>query len=322
MKNVFFAAVLFAVVLSGCNERLADIPVVSGESVELTLSVPSASTKIAGNPSSENAVGNLQIMVFNSQGMLEAYKRADGDEITLTCTSGEKRIAAFVNAGLLEPVGNESGLAGLVSDLADNGQGRLVMSGDTSVVLDASCRIQLEVSRMAARICIGKIENAMALSQHKTMKFEVKSVYLVNVPGDNAFFGTALPTKWYNMSGAQAGAPSFLKDEVKGATVSYGGSYDGKHYFYSYPNDVSADSSSEIWCPRKTRLVVEVALDDVIYYYPVTLAKVERNTVYSYELRITRPGSVSPDIPVDDSVVGVSVVVKEWKELPVIHENI
>lgn len=322
MKFRFVIAAVAAAALSGCSEKNSDSPVLADGNVELTLSVPCTATKVSGVPSSEDAIKDLQVLVFNSKGMLETYKHGNGNTMSLTCTAGEKRIAAFVNAGQQNSVGYERELPQLVSDLADNGPGGLVMAGDTSVVLTASGSLNLEVRRMAARIGISKIENAMVLPQHKAMKFEVKSLYLVNVPGDRAFFGVSEPSRWYNCSAPQAGSPSFLRDDVNGGIVAAGNAYEGKHYFYCYPNDVAEDSSAAEWCPRKTRLVAEVALDDVTYYYPVTLDNVARNTSYSYELRITRPGSSSPDIPVDDAAVGITVVVKGWSELPPVHEQI
>lgn len=322
MKFRFVIAVVAAAALSGCSEKNSDSPVLADGNVELTLSVPCTATKVSGVPSSEDAIKDLQVLVFNSKGMLETYKHGNGNIMSLTCTAGEKRIAVFVNAGQQNSVGYERELPQLASDLTDNGPGRLVMAGDTSVVLTASGSLNLEVRRMAARIGISKIENAMVLPQHKAMKFEVKSLYLVNVPGDRAFFGVSETSRWYNCSAPQVGSPSFLRDDVTGGVVAAGKAYEGKHYFYCYPNDVTEDSSAAEWCPRKTRLVAEVALDDVTYYYPVTLDNVARNTSYSYELRITRPGSSSPDIPVDDAAVGITVVVKGWSELPPVHEQI
>ncbi len=191
MKFRFMIAAVVAAALSGCSEKNSDSPVLADGNVELTLSVPCTATKVSGVPSSEDAIKDLQVLVFNSKGMLETYKHGNGNTMSLTCTAGEKRIAAFVNAGQQNSVGYERELPQLVSDLADNGPGRLVMAGDTSVVLTASGSLNLEVKRMAARIGISKIENAMVLPQHKGMKFEVKSVYMVNVPGDRAFFGAS-----------------------------------------------------------------------------------------------------------------------------------
>ncbi len=138
MKFRFVIAAVTVAALSGCSEKKSDAPILADGNVELFLSVPGTATKVSGVPSSEDAIKDLQVLVFNSKGMLETYKHSNGNSISLTCTAGEKRIAAFVNAGQQSSVGYERELPQLVSDLADNGPGGLVMAGDTSVVLTTS----------------------------------------------------------------------------------------------------------------------------------------------------------------------------------------
>ncbi len=308
--------------LAGCSGKAAEIAELQEEEVVLTVTVPCLTTKTSGVPSGEDAVNDLQILVFDSKGKLETYKHGTGNSLSMTCTSGEKRVAAFVNAGSMTSVGSVSELASAVTDLADNASGGLVMSGETSVALTASSNVSIRVKRMAARVRISKIENAMELEQHRNMSFQVKAVYMVNVAGNKAFFSDSGPDVWYNRAGHESGAPAFLYDSVTAATVGAGSSYTGSHYFYCYPNHTAADVSGGTWCARKTRLVVEVALDGTVYYYPVTLDDVESNTVYSYELKITRPGSLSPDKPVEGAAAGITVKVEDWVELPSVLETI
>lgn len=324
MRNeiLTIAAFAYLAVLAGCSDRTSGTGIQPDGGVKFTVTIPDVITKTAGVPSGENAINDLQILVFDSKGRLETYKRGSGNTMSMTCTTGEKRIAAFVNSPGQTSVLRENELASLVTDLADNSTGGLVMAGETSVVLSASCNVNINVSRMAARVRISKIENAMALAQHRKMQFEVKAVYLVNVAGDKAFFSDSEPAVWYNKSSHDAGAPAFLYDSVQSGKVAAGGAYTGSHYFYCYPNHTATDTSDKTWCARKTRLVVEVALDGEIYYYPITLNAVEGNTTYSYELKITRPGSMSPDMPVEDAVVEVTVKVENWVDLPSVIETI
>lgn len=308
--------------LAGCREKSAEIVELRKEDVMLTVTVPGIVTKTSGLPVGEDAINDLQILVFDSRGKLETYKHGTGNSLSMTCTSGEKRVAAFVNSGSQTSVGSVSELNSAVTDLADNAAGGLVMVGETSVVLTASSNVSIRVKRVAARVGISKIENAMELEQHRNMSFEVKAVYMVNVAGSKAFFSDSEPNVWYNKSGFESGAPAFLHDSVPTKNVAAGSSYTDPHYFYCYPNHTATDVSGGSWCARKTRLVVEVALDGTTYYYPVTLDDVESNTVYSYELKITRPGSSSPDMPVEGAVAGITVKVEDWVELPSVIETI
>lgn len=324
MKNelLVMAVLASSAVLAGCSDNNAEAAFVTEDNVALTVTISDALTRISGVPSGEDSVSDLQILVFDSKGTLETYKHGTGNSISLTCTSGEKHIAAFVNYGRQVSVGNIGGLTAVTTDLADNQTGNLVMAGEKSVVLTASGNVDVSVKRVAARIGISRIENAMMLDQHRKMSFEVKAVYLVNVAGDKMFFSESEPGSWYNKTTVEEGTPSFLYDAVEDGLVASGNAYTGAHYFYSYPNHTEHDVSGGEWCARKTRLVVEASLDGTTYYYPLTLDDVESNTAYSYELKITRPGSLSPDVPVDDAVAGVTVKVEDWVELPSVFETI
>lgn len=324
MKHEILIMAAFASVagLAGCSERAAETAERQEEEVMLTVTVPCMLTKTSGAPSGEDAVNDLQILVFDSKGKLETYKHGKGNSLSMTCTSGEKRIAAFVNSGSLTSVGSTVDLASAVTDLEDNASGGLVMSGETSVVLTASSNVSINVKRVAARVGISKIENAMELEQHRNMSFEIKAVYMINVAGRKAFFSYSEPDLWYNKEAYESGSPAFLYDSVGARKVVAGSAYTGSHYFYCYPNHTGTDVSGGAWCARKTRLVVEVALDGTTYYYPVTLDDVESNTVYSYELKITRPGSQSPDEPVEGTAAGITVRVENWVELPSVLETI
>ena len=89
--------------------------------------------------------------------------------------------------------------------------------------------------------------------------------------------------------------------------ITSGGNYSAGHFFYCYPNSTTT----------KTRLVVETQIGGYTYYYPVTLDSVTPNTAYTYNLTITRLGSDSPNEPVADGAVSVTLTVKDWTECEV-----
>jgi hypothetical protein len=89
---------------------------------------------------------------------------------------------------------------------------------------------------------------------------------------------------------------------VASGVIAAGSSYTNEHYFYCYPNLTDT----------KTRLVVEAVVGGYTYYYPVTLDAVDANTSYDYNLTITRLGSDSPDVPVEEGTVTFTVTVKDW----------
>ena len=57
-------------------------------------------------------------------------------------------------------------------------------------------------------------------------------------------------------------------------------------------------------------------------YYPISLPEVKQNTVYEVTLKITRPGSDSPDVPVSGHAVEFKIEVQDWITGGVIEEVI
>ena len=77
---------------------------------------------------------------------------------------------------------------------------------------------------------------------------------------------------------------------------------------YCYPNDVPEESSGSPF----TRLVIQGEMDGQTYYYPVPINRpgygyaagkqgLCRNVNYVMDIHISRPGSLSPDIDIQDS---------------------
>lgn len=306
-KRLYWAVLLAAAGLVGCNEKTVDLStdeISTGEKIQLTVKLPVATTKVTG-PASDDHVGDIQVFVFDKNGVYETSSSGGGSSLSLTCTTGEKKIVALVNAPKENGVRNIDELRARTADLADCSENSIVMAGEVTKVLESSATLTMTVERIAAKVAVEKITTDFTLDQHKDLDFKVKSIYLINVAGERAYLVNNTPSLWYNAGEhIDATAPSFLHDEVASGTIANGSSYETEHYFYCYPNSTAT----------KTRLVVEAQIGSYIYYYPVTLEKVDPNTAYTYSLTITRLGSDSPDKPVEDGAVQFNVTVKDWVE--------
>ena len=302
MKKLIFAAVA-AVAFAGCSEKDVELSdAQSGERVQLTVRLPEGTTKATGTPK-DAQVNDVQVFIFDKNGVYETSNAGKGSSLTLTCTTGEKKIVALINAPVQNSVRNIDDLRARESDLKDCRLDNVVMAGEITKVLTASTSVTIPVERLAARVSIAQIKPDFELTQHRNLSFKVKAVYLVNVAGKRAYLSANTPSTWYNKGRYIAEtSPSFLYDEVSSDAIAEGGAYKVEHFFYCYPNTTST----------QTRLVVEAEVGGYIYYYPVTLDSVAPNTAYCYNLTITRLGSDSPDVPVSDSQVKVSVTVKDW----------
>ena len=306
-QRMFYAA-FAAIALVGCNEKnIKPVEVPSGDKVQLTVNLPENLTKLTGVPT-DSKINDVQIFVFDRNGLYETSSHGNASTISLTCTTGEKHLVALVNAPLEESVSNLEDLRSRTSDLSSCSAGNLVMSGETPVELTASTTVTMEVTRLAAKVALESVVTAFENEVHRNLPFEVKAVYLVNVAGDRSYLKGNAPTKWYN-KGAYMPQSSldFLYDAVTAGQITSGGNYSAGHFFYCYPNSTTT----------KTRLVVETQIGGYTYYYPVTLDSVTPNTAYTYNLTITRLGSDSPNEPVADGAVSVTLTVKDWTECEV-----
>ena len=285
-KTLFCAA---ACVQKDMDVRIPD----NAEEVELAVSVPQALTK-ATDTEGEETVESLQVFVFRKDGALDAWSSAQASSLTLKCPAGDKDIVAVVNAPEIT-ISDKTALEEAVTQLSDNAKGRYVMYGSKAETVVASSSIEVPVSRKVARIAIHKITNAFSLEQYQDSELELSRIYLVNVAGDAAYGKDAVPSVWHNMMQLD------------------GSSYSVPHYFYCYPNGTEQDSSDEVWSARYTRLVVEVKVDGLPYYYPVSVPDIKSNHKYEItELKITRLGSDSPDEPVSVQEASFTVSVQDW----------
>lgn len=328
MKRKIFIAALAAVALAACEEGINEQTVLADEKVELCISLPSALTKVfqEDNPGTPDAVNTLQVFLFNEDGALETSDMQSSESMVLACVPGTKKVVALVNAPELTGITTYSQLTEVSSKLSDNTIDSMVMEGETDVEINANTSIVIPVSRLAAKIVLSKVINNFELATHKDMEFAVTAVYLINVVGEKTYLTQNTPTLWYNkmkLDLTQDQAPDFTYEQfTTSVKVPYSATYSAGMYFYCYPNSTATDSSGDTWSERFTRLVVEATLDGETVYYPVSLTKVEQNTVYEISLKVTRPGSPSADVPVTGHVAEITVEVQDWIEGEIINEVI
>lgn len=303
MVKKLFMAVIAAAAVVGCNEKDVELSdVQTGERVQLTVTLPELATKVTGTPA-DAQVNDIQIFVFDRNGIYEASSHAEASTLSLTCTTGEKLIVALVNAPLETGVNNIAELRSRTTDLKDCAADNIVMTGETVKTLSASTTITMQVERLAAKVSVAQVNTNFELDAHKNLPFEVKGIYLINAAGEKAYLEDNTPSTWYNDSMyTPTNSLAFLHDAVTDGQIANGGSYDTEHFFYCYPNQTAT----------KTRLVVEAEIGGYTYYYPLTLDTVTANTAYTYVLTITRLGSDSPNVPVADGAVNFTVTVKDW----------
>lgn len=305
-KRILFAALSAAMAFVACNENHVEPLSMEDEheSVRIDVTVSDGMTKIS-EPMDDKSINSVQVLVFNKHGLFETSSSSSTLPVTVTCTTGEKKIVALVNAGLEENVVDIADLGSRTVNLKDSGAENIVMVGTKDTELTGSGPVTINAERLAAKIVLNSVQLSLPI-QFKDISFEINSVYLINAAGDKAYMDANVPSVWYNLGAYDpASSMALLYEDVSDAKIVSGGNpYSTDHYFYCYPNDTDT----------KTRLVVEAVIEGETYYYPITLDKVESNNLYTYALTITRFGSDSPDKPLEDGAVNFTVHVTAWNE--------
>ena len=306
MKKCFF--VLAAVVCCACSKGVTGSSDVKDEVVELNFSVPVAATKVSGSVV-ENEVESLQVFVFGADGQVQSSGIANENSLTLTCTTGEKRVAAVVNSPELEGIDNLTELNASMSDFEDNSVGSFVMTGVDDLTLQSSGPVEIVVSRLVSKVTLSSVTRDFKLSQHQNMDFELLSVSMTNVPEEVGYFQAQQSDKLIT-----GGIGDLLYDDL-GVSVAQGETAEVGNFLYCYPNMLEDTD-------KPAYLVVETRLGDGVYYYSVEIPEMESNKCYNVALTVTMPGTLTPDIPVKKEDAEFSVIVSDWSGNIDVNETI
>ena len=311
-KSIFaFAAALAALVACNKNEATPMQPQNQESLVpcELTVGICGSMTRAtAVTKENEAKVNNLQVFVFRGDD-LDAYASVDNaQELTLSCTAGDRVVYALVNAPDYSAVPGKAALLAKVSELSANSLSNFEMVGSKSVTLPQSEKVSIDVNRIASRVVLKKITRNFTSEALQALNFKVDAIYLINVAGNTSYDLSAAPAKWYNVAENKDEVASLLYD-APASLITNGQSYSTAHTFYAYPNDLATNT---------TRLVIETTLGETKYYYPINLPEMAANKSYEIEeVKITRPGSDNPDEPVSFADATFSINVIDWTVVPV-----
>lgn len=335
MKRKFYLAAMAAIALVACNDRIEIEEQVPEGCVKLALSLDGGETKSVGT-NDENRISNVQIFAFDDTGKLEVYKQEKYTSQTVLSstssyiyiTTGSKKIVTIVNAPDLKVETYEQ-LKSMSSLMSDNGTRNFQMVGEKDINVVEATEISIPVTRIAAKIVIASITNNMN-KFFRDMSFSITNIFMINVVGDTGYLEDKEPETWYNqMKWNDNGSLRFMLDRNSSTTipVNYSESVtftqDQEHAYYVYPNSTVTDSfDQETWCPRHTRMILQARLGGDIYYYPITIPNIQRNTAYEVHLTITRPGTLIPDAYVDDVIFSVDVNVVDWNDADLIRETV
>ena len=325
-KKMIFVAMLSFALLS-CEKKDADMSASSGEKVSLEITLQPEETKVSGEGGNEEkAVSGYQVMIYDkSSGRLEAYETPDASSsrVNMQCTTGQKEVVVLANAPDVSGISSYEALLKTKSLLSDNSVGSLVMEGYASPELTASGgSVSIKLKRIVSKVVLDAVTVDFDVDAYDDMDFILKKIYLTNVAADRNYLSeSAGPTLWYNkvFQTSEPKVDGMLCDDMGNLNIKGTKRYTNKHHFYCYPNPYEDDTFSVNWSPR---LVLETTLGGVLYYYPISLPKLEQNTRYYVSLHITRPGASSPEQDMDRYAVSFNIEVEEWRGQEKVSETI
>jgi len=305
--HLFLAALSFAAALS-CQKTsvsaTTDLPSEEGTGlmrVRFVHTLPT--TKAVDGEMQEHLINSVQLFIFSPQGVLENDKYEQLDEPTsnsVVCSvrtrTGNKKVYAILNAPKLTKVGTLASLEATLSDLKENKESNLVMSGkvddvevkDYTPFTGEPKEFVIYVKKLAAAIQLNKVKVDFLDTDLQGSTFKLKEIYLKNVVG-RAPYGVAsegdgtktagipLPLSnedrtnhayWYNKLTLENQPLYVTRDKCNLNTqfISTGDMGIGAttvtvgRTLYAYPNatvdDPESGGTTTVFSPRHTRLVL------------------------------------------------------------------
>lgn len=336
MKKVFIAMAAIAAMASSCTkEEIAkeEIPLQESE-VHISF-VNDVQTRATGQGhgvhDDDNSINSLEIFIFRvneggaDDGLLDGYKKLTEDElknlsnISMKTTTGKKVIYAIANSHNTDwPDGiSREKVEQMMAYLHKEDVKNFIMFAANEKTLQPETTVNMVLVRMVSRVTLNSVQVSFAGTPLEGTPLQNVKAYLTNVQAQKRLLdgsGTDLKvvnSKKYvaeDMAGIKM--QGMLYDELAGSISET--THTTPHYFYCYENNRGTETDDN----RFTRLVIEGTLDGVTYYYPVAIKNLRRNSCYSIDVKIYRPGSLDPDKDVEYGALDLKLEVLDWSVIP------
>ncbi len=346
----FFATLSVAMVAMGtaaCNGNLENGLHDQEMASVLSLSIvpeTKATGSLHGVQADDNYVHSLEIFIFKDEGpdagVLDTYKKLAGAElgslenIQVQTTTGKKIIYAVANSHIEEWTGVNrlEQFQSVLASLEKEDLKSFTMVGSTRSLLGAASSVNIDVVRLVARVHLSGIKTDFEGTPYEGAVLKNVKAYLINVTGNVCYANGAVQENSRELNSGELNSDDVKACIMDGMLYDYvadeigDSGYNSSHYFYCYENLILEENDDQ----RFTRLVIQADLNGTTYYYPINInrdgygytsanghAGVRRNTSYSIDVTITRPGTLDPDISLDFGEVTAKLSVLDWATLPV-----
>lgn len=290
--------------------------------ITLSVNADPGSRVRSSSSGNEDMVHEMQLILFRD-GIPYASASSDMATSELKVSPGTYDMYAFVN----DPADwftrqdlTEDLIMGSSSSYSDNTMSSFVMFGRAlSVKVDEKHpTATVHVDRFMSRIVFENITaDFSSNSRYNGCSLTVRNIYLTNVIGTCPYSmaPSVSPSSngvWYNKMGPEecpASITAMTEDKGLNVTIPDGSSKSISRVYYAYPNGCAADTDSDTWQARRTRVAIEAVLDGKECWYHITLPPMEPNASYIINnCTIKNLGGKSPE---DNSWPSCEAVITE-----------
>jgi len=310
-----FLPVLALLALLSCSGEKAE-----GLSSEVMVRVVGM-TRVADSGTTED-IRTLDLLVFRaSDGVLESRSRQTGSlSVSCRCSAGrELKWYLVANAPEELSFGTESAFLEGKTTLDDQTESIVMHAEGTVLLTETPAGIEARLKRYPCKVSLDALRLSWLDAEGAPGEIRLGRIALVNAVGTIPYSGIpSTEGPWYNQAAVTDDSPLLVMDHG-GAVIPSSERFPCAASLYTLPNPTDNgvnSSNTATWCPRDTRLSVELLVDGVPQWYPVDLPGMVGNCHYRItELVVMGPGAAGPDETVDRNPVAFQLLVTPWDEV-------
>ncbi|MBO4263868.1 MAG: hypothetical protein J5871_04230 [Bacteroidales bacterium] len=298
-----------------------------------------AATVKSALPFEDNLVKTLDLLVFRQDGQLEYARHEENGAsvkaklqtgVPYTCFLLSNLPAGFFGEDFMRADDMDAFHAS-ISEALEHG---FVMVGSTDCTFESAGKVTVEITHLSSKVQLDGISAAFLQNGLAKLKVSLDKVYLTNVAMDESLLSadTYTPQQWCNCMRLDPALPSSLRPLLLAESsleIPDSRRVETPCTFYCAPNrfdtvqydpetgrplddGVHVGNTPE-WSPRNTRLVLEMTINGIKNYYPVTLPALKGGHCYRIKnLVLLGYGAEDPDKPVGRTRIAFSLEVQGW----------
>lgn len=299
-----------------------------GIGLEDTRTAEPVSVTVKSSLAEENAyaIRHLEALAFRKgDGILEDFRAASEESVSLKLTADMPvEVIALANCtgDALRKVYDKESFSVVRTSFSDMEENGFVMSsGFMEFTAATDGGLELPMTRLACKISLWELKASFVTEELASLGVTLERAFLINVSTECGYDMNPLAVSWRNRSAIDADLSGFEKKAycrefgiaVNGAAPIHLGTE-----LFCYPNPVDngifADDVDE-WCPRNTRLVLQLSVGGIQNYYSVSLPSMECGREYVIKsIELLGFGMEAPDLRMSRTAAAFETMVSGWEE--------